>query len=87
MIIVMYYSRALFRIILPLLSSIIAAIVVSNRQVSTVLLLDTATYGTNIYVLTAGFEIVAYFVTLVIGIVTGILCGLAINLFLYIKNN
>lgn len=35
MILLMYYARALFRIVLPLLGSIVAAIVVATRQYST----------------------------------------------------
>jgi len=54
MIVVMHFSRPLFRIILPLLGSIVAAIVVANRQASTIQLLDTTTYGTDIYSKTAG---------------------------------
>lgn len=58
------------------------AIVVSSTQASTVLLLDTDTYGSNIYAKTAGLEIVGYIVTVGIGAVTGVLCGFAINLFM-----
>lgn len=85
MIMLLYFARALFRIVLPLLGAIVAAIVVANREYSTVLLLDTATNGTTFYSKTAGLEIAGYFVTLGISIVGGLLCGLTINLFHYIK--
>lgn len=85
MVILLYFARALFRILLPLLGAIVAAIVVANRQYSTVELLNTTTYGTSIYSTTAGLEIAGYFVTLGIGIAGGLAAGLAINLFHFIK--
>lgn len=52
--VLMYYSRPLFRIILTLLGIIVTAIVVSTRSYSTILLLDTGKYGSQIYSKTAG---------------------------------
>ena len=87
MILILYYARALFRIVLPLLGSIVAAIVVANRQYSTYPLLNTTTYGTDIYTKTSGLEVAGYFVTLGVSLVGGVLSGLGVNLFLYVKEN
>jgi hypothetical protein len=54
MILVLYFSRAIFRVLLTLIGIIVTAIVVSNRQYSTVGLLNTVTYGSTIYAKTAG---------------------------------
>lgn len=81
MILVLYFSRAIFRVLLTLIGCIVAAIVVSNRQYSSVPLLNTTTYGITIYAKTAGLEIAGYFVTFGLSLIAGILCGLAVNLF------
>lgn len=82
MVVIMHYSRALFRIVITFIGIIITAIVVSTRQSTTVLLLNTDIYGTNIYAKTAGLEIVGYIITFIVGLLTGGLCGIVVNLFM-----
>lgn len=84
MILLLHFSRALFRILLPLLGIIVTAIVVSTRKDSTIQLLDTATYG-DIYPKTAGLEIAAYFITVVIALLVGIITGVFINCYMAYK--
>jgi hypothetical protein len=84
-VLLLHYSRAVFRILLPFIGIIVTCIVVATRQYTTYQLLDTNTYGTTIYSKTAGLEFAAYFIAFLTAILTGVICGLVINLFLNIK--
>lgn len=84
MILLLHFSRALFRILLPFFGIIVTAIVVASRKNSSVELLDINTFG-NIYPQTAGLEIVAYIITILIAILVGLITGVLINCYLSYK--
>lgn len=84
-----YYGRAVFRIVMVFISCVIAAIVVASRQNNTTYtLLDTTTAdGTAIYSKIAGLQIAGFFITLGIALITGLVTGLAVNLYLSSRSN
>lgn len=82
----LYFNRSFFRIVLPLIGTIVNCVVISTRRSTKHPLLNTNTYGENIYAKTAGLQFASYFVTLGTAAVTGIICGLVANFFMGMKS-
>jgi hypothetical protein len=70
------FSKILFRIIWSFLAVCIGAIVVKTRDGSSVWLIDSGSHGTK-----AGLMIVEWLITLVIGLVFGIITAVSINVY------
>lgn len=73
--VLMKFSKILFRIVLSLLSVCVGAMVVDGREGSALgILNDTDAYSTK-----AGLMIVGWLIGLVIGAVFGAICAICIN--------
>jgi hypothetical protein len=76
--VLMKFSKILFRIICSLLSVCVGAIVVTNRDNNSLWLLNDSQFHST----KAGLMIVAWLIGLAIGAVFGIICAIVINCYL-----
>ena len=75
--IIFRYSKIIWRILLSFVGCCVAAIIVSEREGSTLELLTT---NASLYSSKALFIILGWFITLLIGLVFGLICAILINI-------